>query len=395
MTVDYFAELGRAGGRFPDLKDTDAVTTCYHFLVATGHKKDKDTGADALRSQWGNGRLSVTLPEPDAVLWQWIATPTVDLSLLPTCSFTLRFTFTLAQPYLSKDDNPFYVIDNPIVRDRLFGLPLVRPSSWKGNLASALRQLGQNEGDVPWQRLFGKVNEANDEGQAGRLIFFPTFFTQTGLEIINPHDRRTRVGKNPILFESVPIGAKGTFTLLYVPFDRVGKEQQETAAQVAEDLPLLAKGLQAMFTVYGFSAKRTSGFGLAKETVSDGKLEVNVTEPIPQLAKKAAADFAAGQLEVDVAEFCRRFGLDEFPHWTNAELEKSGWGGKRQSEYKRLRARHSEWDNKAGAWQGAQQPNVEPPPSTPPCITRPFTSFNDLVIVANLVAQQLSTGGAQ
>ena len=128
----------------------------------------------------------------------------------------------------------------------------------------------------PGQRLFGKVNEANDEGQSGRLVFFPTFFTQTGLEIINPHDRKTRVGKNPILFESVPINAKGAFTLLYVPFDQVGNEQQETAAQVAEDLPLLAEGLHAMFTVYGFSAKRTSGFGLTEETVGEGSLALRI-----------------------------------------------------------------------------------------------------------------------
>jgi len=398
MTVDYFAELGRAGGRWPDLKDTDAVTTCYHFLVATGHKKDKDTGADALRSQWGNGRLSVTLPEPDAVLWQWIATPTVDLSLLPTCSFTLRFTFALAQPYLSKDDNSFYIVDNPIVRDKVFGLPLVRPSSWKGNLASALRQLGQNEGDAPWQRLFGKVNEANDEGQAGRLIFFPTFFTQTGLEIINPHDRRTRVGKNPILFESVPIGAKGTFTLLYVPFDRVGKEQQETAAQVAEDLPLLAKGLRAMFTVYGFSAKRSSGYGVAKETVRDGFVQIRIEEtqtpptstptmPEPSLPKYLKAP---GILK---DEYLNPDGT--FRERNQKELEKMTKPQKQ--EYEKAK-RWWEREGKALAEQGLQPTPavaVPPPAPTPTWPSWEFGTFDELVTVAGQVAQQLTEGGAR
>ena len=58
----------------------------------------------------------------------------------------------------------------------------------------------------------------------GRLMFYPTFFKKLGLEVINPHDRETGAGTLPIYLETVPKGAKGTFSLLYVPFDRVGKE---------------------------------------------------------------------------------------------------------------------------------------------------------------------------
>lgn len=276
MIVDYFAELG---GRAPSLsavKDIDEVTTRYHILVATGHKKDKETGADALREQWGKKSLRVTFHEPENALWQPIADPVPDLTILPPYSFSLRFRFTLAQPYLSKDDNAFYIVDNPIVRDKVFRLPMVRPSSWKGSLRAAMWQLGyrKESDDESVQRLFGDIR-GGDKGQAGRLRFFPTFFTKTGLEIINPHDRKTKVGKKPILFECVPHGADGAFTLLYVSFDRIGKEVDETRRQAAKDLKVVAKAIEAMFTVYGFGAKTSSGFGCAEDKLSEqGSLSI-------------------------------------------------------------------------------------------------------------------------
>ena len=405
MTVDYFAELGRAGGRWPALADTDAVTTCYHFLVATGHKKDKDTGADALRSQWAEGRLSVTLSAPDAALWQWIATPAINLSLLPSYSFTLRFTFTLAQPYLSKDDNPFYILDNPIVRDRVFGLPLVRPSSWKGNLRAALWQLGyrhdgEEHTDEQIRRLFGETR-GEETGQAGRLFFYPTFFTQTALEIINPHDRTRRVGKNPILFESVPAGAQGTFSLLYVPFDLIGQDESETRGQAAADLCLVAKAIRAMMLTYGFSAKRTSGFGLAKETVSDGVLTCRVAglqaaaPPAPKPASASAQALpryleAPGRLR---PEYLTRDG--RFRERSEAEL-KTMKKADRQL-YEKARA----WWEREGKALAEREPEPGPPtpaPSAEPAPTWPawpFRTFDELVAVANQVAQQLAEGGAQ
>lgn len=329
----------------------------------------------------------------------WTA-PSLDLSILPPYSFSISFTFTLAQPYISRDDNAFYIVDNPIVRDKVFGLPFVRPSSWKGNLAAALRQLGQRKEDASWQRLFGKVNEANDEGQAGRLIFFPTFFTQTSLEIINPHDRKTRVGKNPILFESVPVGARGVFTLLYVPFDGVAKEGRETAKQVAEDLALAVRGLRAMFTVYGFSAKRTSGFGLARETMSNGVLTLRIaTLPAaapspPQTSIAPAADLpryleAPGRLK---SEYLTPDG--RFRERSEAEL-------KAMKKADRLL-----YDKAKAWWEREGKTLVEQPlqPQPPIAVSLPvpvptwpsweFKSFDELVARADQAAQQLTEGGA-
>ncbi len=266
MSFDYLAELQKQ----TNPKSSDEFTVRYHWLIT-----DEKKNADDLRSKWSqrNKHRQVTLTQSLASFWNEFDKPKAELTFLPPFSWFLQFTFTLAKPYISKDDNPFYIIDNPIVRDKVFRLPMIRSTSWKGNLYSALWQLGYDKKeDEVMQRLFGvvrgKEQESDEEiGQAGRLLFYPTFFTETGLEIINPHDRKCRVGKNPILFESVPIGATGTFSLLYVPFDRVGQDEAETKRQALEDLQRVAEGLQAMFLTYGFSAKRTSGYGTAKDAI--------------------------------------------------------------------------------------------------------------------------------
>ncbi len=235
-----------------------------------------------------------------------------SLNALPHLSFILQFDFRLHKPYLSKDEQDFYILDNPVRRDKVFKLPYVAPSQWKDALRSAMMlELVKQEtslDDENWLKrrlqlthLFGnekgidldderfeafldqprpdqprpdlareyrqRLKELTNSGfLAGRLCFFPTFFEKIGLEVINPHPRDTGAGKQPIYIESVPCGTSGTFTLLYVPFDRIGKDARKTRREVAEDLALVAQGLKAMFTTYGFGAKTSSGFGVAEET---------------------------------------------------------------------------------------------------------------------------------
>lgn len=260
------------------LKGSHSPSTVYQFLAAT-----KEADPTAFRTEWQNVNENVQYPR-DAIIDYYqkhIESPEIDLALLPTGSFALQFTFTLAQPYISRDEQDFYIIDNPIRKDKILGLPYVASTSWKGSLRAALWQLGSCAQDEAICRLFGneKGEKNQDKLHAGRLCFFPTFFTQKSLEIINPHDRERRVGKNPILFESVPGGIKGAtgnFTLLYVPFDCIGKDEKTTREQVAQDLQLVAEGLQAMFRTYGFGAKTSSGFGHANEYVANGLLRLRV-----------------------------------------------------------------------------------------------------------------------
>ena len=251
----------------------------YHFLAV----KNK-TSADNFRSTWQEKSLQIDLSEDikewglDGLLQDNLLYPAINLSLLPAYSFILRFTFTLEKPYISRDEQEFHIIDNPIRKDRVFGLPYVAPSSWKGSLRAALWQLEHKAEDDEMRRIFGNERAAMEQKKlrAGRLHLFPTFFTKKSLEIINPHKRERRVGTGPILMESVPIGTSGLFTILYVPFDLVGKEEKRIKEQVAVDIKLICKGLEAMFTDYGFGAKTSSGFGIAKPNLADGAITLKV-----------------------------------------------------------------------------------------------------------------------
>lgn len=264
----------------------------YEFLDAT-----KRADATGLRTTWHEKNRRVDCLQQLTRNWKearsylnMFAAPAIDLSILPAYSFAIQLTFTLAQPYISRDEQNFYIVDNPVRKDKLFGLPYVASTSWKGSLRSALWHSGHKENDEVVRHLFGNeknVEEgdkvhASDEKEveednkfyAGRLQFFPTFFPTKSLEVINPQDREHRAGTDPIVFESVPEGSEGTFTLLYVPFDLTGKSDAKTSKQVAADLKLVAQGIQDMFTVYGFGAKTSSGFGLARESVREGNITI-------------------------------------------------------------------------------------------------------------------------
>lgn len=279
----------------------------FEFLDTTG-----TASAVNFRTMWQEKNRRVDCLQELAKRWKEgsayyrgiFESPKIDLALLPAYSFVIQLTFTLAQSYLSRDEQDFYIIDNPVRKDKIFGLPYVAPTSWKGSLRAAFWQLGKQESNPIIRQLFGneKGTEDPENFRAGYLYFYPTFFTVKGLEIINPQDRESGAGSLPILFESVPEGTRGVFTLLYVPFDLIGKDEQETRKQVAEDLQLVAIGLQAMFRTYGFGAKTSSGFGLAREDTR-GTLALQVDYPsesfdsftwLTRAAEKVAQKLKAG-----------------------------------------------------------------------------------------------------
>jgi len=247
-----------------------------------------------------------------------------DLNTMPSYSCQIQITFKLKKPYLSKDDDNFYIIDNPIVKDKVFKVPMVRSTTWKGALRFAAVKVFEEELNsskaekeevfkkrAKIVKLFGnekdslekylgkicihakeeksptekdleeKVEEINKEfeewliengyiskdipSRAGRLFFYPTFFDRISLDVITPLDRKTRTpARGPIYFEVVPEGT-GIFRVLYYPFDLIAKGKfGSIEEELEEDLKLLLKATMKMFTETGFSAKKTSGFGVAE-----------------------------------------------------------------------------------------------------------------------------------
>ncbi|WP_052337871.1 hypothetical protein [Chloroflexus sp. Y-396-1] len=250
-----------------------------------------------------------------------------NMAALPPGSWFLQFTFTLARPWISKDDAPFYVTEsvNPVRKDKVFKVPTMSAASWKGllrwtvmhtrlalpkdkrtadefaqeRLAQTLL-FGDEKGEEPGQtkdfaayldalklearqdyehllRAHYKLSSDNPlPHHSGRLIFYPTFFNLIDVEVINPHSRKTRAGTHPIYLECVPIGAQGTFSLLYVPLDLIGKKESDIRQQALADLKLITEGLSAMFLTYGFSAKRTSGYGVAEDKIVKGEVKTRI-----------------------------------------------------------------------------------------------------------------------
>ncbi|MCP4165889.1 MAG: hypothetical protein GY759_08340 [Chloroflexi bacterium] len=375
MAIDYFEYLSQAN---EDLKTVESATVCYHKLAGQNDNNLMDYSSTPL--------------------WQYIQNPAVDLTILPPYSFSLTFSFRLAQPYISKDDNPFYIIDNPIVRDKVFRLPMVRPSGWKGSLRHAL-WLQDHRDKKYMRRLFGAVDGTNDRGQSGRLLFYPTFFTETSREIINPHDRVRRVGKNPIIFESVPIGATGQFTLLYVPFDRISnraanpeKGLKSLLEEVAEDIQLLAQGLQAMFTLYGFGAKTSSGFGFGDDQVSDGLIRTNVPDAEQQVLPPQEP-----VMPQSLAVFLKEFPDEDFRIKPNEWRQRHGATTSQRNRYRDARSESVAFQQALQIYQTDQAEwetgAVEPAQCF---LETPFETFTGLATdVVEDLTEKLMVGGAE
>jgi len=201
--------------------------------------------------------------EPNLKYIKWFIPSKVSLSE----SVFIKIDFTLGKPYISKDDEEFWPTDNSICKDKVFKIPYVRPSSWKGALRYVIRdRLKVSESVV--ERLFGNEKKS-ENSRRGRLVFYPTFLDQIDLDVIAPHDRKTKAGKkgvSPIYYEVSPKGSKGTFALLYFPFDLIGDEK-EIKEQVP-DVCILRDGIPAMLAKYGFGAKTSSGYGIVEDKIS-------------------------------------------------------------------------------------------------------------------------------
>lgn len=180
----------------------------------------------------------------------------------------LEVSFTLDTPWYSKDDRLFHVLDNPVRKDRVFGVPFMSAASWKGLIRWSCRMCaglhghlekhgGRLDGwrDPEWiLHLFGNEKGENERFPRGALAFYPTWFSRLGFEVINPHSRTRRAGTQPIYYEVVPAGTKGTLRLLSAPLP---------GDEAGDALDNLIDAVDALLSTYGFSAKRTVGWGTA------------------------------------------------------------------------------------------------------------------------------------
>ncbi len=328
--------------------------------------------------EWAD-RIGAFLPQPD------------DLKGLPDGSWLLNLEFTLNKPFTSKSEIEFHEIQNPIVRDHLTGLPTVNPTTWKGHLAFAAQR--ESLEDHARQRLFGTIRD-DESSQAGRLHFFPTFFVnETAREVITPLWRDTRTpARGPIDIEVIAAGQRAGFCLLYVPRP---KGPNWHSGQIAEDLLAASRAVGAMLLEYGFSAKKTSGWGVVADALVSGVLTAKGSEwPEAKILVTAAKSF----VEPDQAfmKFMEQSGepiaqlKKATGQWlSNNEFKASGLNVGSLGLYRKFR----DWHDKHGAeWvrKLAGQSSV----TTVPLRAYEFQKITELVGLADKLASSLKGGAS-
>ena len=141
---------------------------------------------------------------------------------LPKYSFAIWFKFRLEAPYFSKDDDEFYIVQNPILKETNFKVPMVRGSSWKGTLAHAFRDLINKENSLDnkrkkiesFLRVFGAGSDSikaiesyifdkkkNLEEAKEKLLKFILF--ELGLEVDRDLIKKVNEIKNKEVFQKI------------------------------------------------------------------------------------------------------------------------------------------------------------------------------------------------
>ena len=237
-------------------------------------------------------------------------------------SFILQAKIKLTAPYFSHDDDDFYLIQNPCLKEKVYKVPMIRGSGWKGAIARVGKELINEDfkwfssyvrvfgtGSDEYRKLIDKIaqdrdfkenlikyllfelgkkltkddiDQINDNPEdylkklsmnksdfkdmpylqvhKGRAIFYPTYFNRLSLEIINPHNRKTRAGTKPIHYEVVPKGTDGTLQIVYIPHDGILAEDEDMKKQVKKDIEFLTQCIEKVADI-GIGAKAKLGWG--------------------------------------------------------------------------------------------------------------------------------------
>lgn len=212
------------------------------------------------------------------------AMQTPSITALPAGSAVWSLTLELLTPLLTADDDPFYLFDNPLRKDHVFGVPYLSAAALKGLSADAYQRAfpgncdwAARGGDDPTRtrafrqedqyaaRLFGV---ATDDEQAdslrGRMHFSPLWLEWVQYLVMNPMDKAKGIGTLPIHFEAAaPLDDKHKPVKLTLhgfyanPLGAAHSDHDSVRADMARFLAALA----TWWPVMGLGAKRLAGYG--------------------------------------------------------------------------------------------------------------------------------------
>jgi len=339
--VKEICELGKGIGKFLEIKDIySKIVLLATLLNDNDLKLYAQTGSVPKKLKNYENKAGLKHLIHDCATYNTYIKTQLDLikniglketfpETLPEASFLLSIKFRLKTPFLSADDEPFYIIENPVRKEKVFKVPMMSSSGWKGTLRWVMTKLflvdnkdslqeyaftderlrlsllfGPEKGmqeKNSWAKFldglrtdakenyrnrlkewFGIQSNKPEPNFMGRLRFYPTFFNKMDLMVINPHDRMTKTGKNPVYIEYVPEEAEGNLSILYMPFDLIGRKAIKVQNEMKKDIDKISKGVREILYKYGFSAKKSSGFGTALPIKKDN---IKVISKLDELRK--------------------------------------------------------------------------------------------------------------
>ncbi len=263
---DFYADLSAQTNWPPNGTPSDLASGFADFCTVQFSDVDKEQGEREQQRKRNEARRHYM--EQASRCNQFLIPSILGLdgsfeTLPDTAWIGLEIGFALESPWYSKDDRPFHILDNPVRKDRVFGIPFMSAASWKGLLRWASRNLAGDDGSPCVRHLFGNEREEEEDSLRGALAFYPTWFSKLDFEMINPHSRKTRAGTQPIYYEVVPAGTSGVLRLLYAPLPGAARRDE---IQPGDALEKLTEAIEILLGTYGISAKRTVGWGTAKIT---------------------------------------------------------------------------------------------------------------------------------
>ncbi|MGO9059334.1 MAG: RAMP superfamily CRISPR-associated protein [Candidatus Binataceae bacterium] len=208
MNFDVYAELavfrgGPIDGPLPAGLASgfvDRCTTVFHVAEVKrerGATQQQRREAEEEEKNDARGRYIQRVPQRQLTLPHDLGLD-ADAGEPPDPSW-VRFDikFKVETPWYSKDDRLFHVLDNPVRKDRVFGVPFMSAASWKGLLRWACRMqasLGERPREPGQKRdgrrepawithLFGNEKGEEEHFQQGALAFYATGSRGSGLRL--------------------------------------------------------------------------------------------------------------------------------------------------------------------------------------------------------------------
>lgn len=300
----------------------------YDTLIKNGQKENQKKGEIKIDGypKIISRKCGLSKEWQDLILFQ-----EEDLQYCPDFSCLINIDLKLERPFYSRDDRAFYPIDNPIKRDWSFHEPYMAAAGIKGLLRWAwdMCWLEDHSKSGISRKLFGpdKDDMTEENAQIGILYTCPIFWNgRVDLEVINPHDRHSGAGQNPIKYEVVQRGASGRLTLLLANRDESLDSLRAIIAPFWEALVFLLEDS-------GLSAKRSADWG--QVTIEKCKAFISGLQQTGKSSQKMDSEVLSPEWDEVTDENGNLYELENqnvfttkkinqlLPNWSKAQIKKN------------------------------------------------------------------------